>query len=106
MDKIIFEFGGLVQDITAKTNELVDKICEFVKKALEGQEDKQLRFTYGIDVATKCPIKTLWLDEDKVMYTDEDLMDFNFGEADITPNEAVEIALDLTSGHYFIEDKD
>lgn len=106
MDKIIFEFGGLVQDITAKTNELVDKICEFVKKALEGKEGKQLRFTYPIDVATKCPIKSLWIDDEgKVMFTDEDLMDFNFGEADITPNEAVEIALDLTSGHYIIEDK-
>ena len=106
MDKIIFEFGGLVQGITAKTNELVGKICEFVKKALEGQEDKQLRFTYHIDVATKCPIVSLWLEEGKVMFSDEELMDANFEEADITANEAQEIALDLTSGHYIIEDKD
>lgn len=107
MDKIIFEFGGLVQDITAKTNELVGKICEFVRKALEGQEDKRLRFTYPIDVATKCPIKSLWIDDEgKVMFTDEEFMDSNFEEADITANEAQEIALDLTAERYIIEDKD
>lgn len=105
-DKIIFYFGGLVQDITATTNKLIDKIGEYVKKALEGKEDKRLRFTYPIDVATKCAIKSLWLDDEgEVMFTDEELMDSNFNEADITPNEAIEIALDLTSGHYTIENK-
>ena len=107
MEQIVFEFGELVQEITATTNKLIDKIVEYVKKALEGQEDKQLRFTYPIDVATKCPIKSLWIDDEgKVMFTDEEFMDSNFEEADITANEAQEIALDLTSGHYFIVDKD
>lgn len=107
MDKIIFEFGELVQEITATTNKLIDKIVEYVKKALEGQEDKRLRFTYPIDVATKCPIKSLWIDDEgKVMFTDEEFMDSNFEEADITANEAQEIALDLTAERYIIEDKD
>lgn len=107
MEQIVFEFGELVQEITATTNKLIDKIGEYVKKALGGQEDKRLRFTYPIDVATKCPIKSLWIgDEGKVMFTDEEFMDSNFEEADITANEAQEIALDLTAGRYIIEDKD
>lgn len=107
MEQIVFEFGELVQEITATTNKLIDKIGEYVKKALEGKEDKQLRFTYPIDVATKCPIKWLWLDDEgKVMFTDEELMDYKFAEADITTNEATELALELTSGRYFFEDKD
>lgn len=107
MEQIVFEFGELVQEITATTNKLIDKIVEYVKKALEGQEDKRLRFTYPIDVATKCPIKSLWIDDEgKVMFTDEEFMDSNFEEADITANEAQEIALDLTAERYIIEDKD
>lgn len=105
-DKIIFDFGALVQGITDTTNELINKISDFAKTALANKEGKQLRFHYPIDVATKCPIKTLWLDGDKVMFTDEEYMDSNFNEAEITPNEAIEIALDLTSSHYTIEDKD
>lgn len=103
-DNIIFDFGGLVQNITATTNELINKISDFAKTALANQEGKRLRFKYPIDVATKCPIKALWLNEDKVMFTDVEYMDSDFNEADITPNEAIEIALDLTSGHYIIED--
>lgn len=107
MEQIVFEFGELVQEITATTNKLIDKIVGYVKKALEGQEDKRLRFTYPIDVATKCPIKSLWIDDEgKVMFTDEEFMDSNFEEADITANEAQEIALDLTAERYIIEDKD
>lgn len=100
-------FDNIISSITEKTNELIGGITELVKEMLKGIEGKQIRFTYGIDVATKCPIRSLWANAyGKVMFTDEDDMDFNFEEADITPNEAVEIALDLTSGHYTIEDKD
>lgn len=105
-DNIIFDFGGLVQTITAKTNELINKISDFAKTALANQESKRLRFTYPIDVATKCPIKALWLDGDKVMFTDVEYIDSNFNEADITPNEAIEMALDLTAGRYIIENKE
>lgn len=105
-DKFIFDFGALVQGITDTTNELINKISDFAKTALANKEGKRLRFHYPIDVATKCPIKALWLDGDKVMFTDVEYMDSNFNEADITPNEAIEIALDLTSGHYTIENKE